>query len=261
MGLMSLGLVGKVAAAVALLLIVGTAGSITYFNHTRPQALGLAPATARTPAPSPLPGDPLDEVCRRPSVPGNGSTAGVSGLWVVQPHSVVGYRAHEKFADVTSPHEAVARTERTSGWLLVAGSDSSLQVMTGCIAVDVRTLHSIDVLPGFDTSDRDENAIDFLGARSHPYVVFQPYPAPLRLNASSDAVQKVTLAGDLEIGGVTKPATFKLDARLKDGQVTAAGATTVNVHDYGIQVPEEAGGFVRVNPDILLEASLILLKP
>jgi hypothetical protein len=26
-------------------------------------------------------------------------------------------------------------------------------------------------------------------------------------------------------------------------------------------VPREAGGFVRVNPDIILEVSLILLKP
>src|SRR5256885_1782414 len=128
---MSLGLVWKVAAGAALLLILGTAATITYFNHTRPPALGLASATARTPAPPPVPGDLLD----------------------------------------------------------------------------------------------------------------------------------VSLAGDLDIGSVARPATFKLDVRLKDGQVTAAGQTTVSVHDYGIEVPEEAGGFVRVNPDIILEVSLILLKP
>ena len=258
---MSLGLVWKVAAGAALLLILGTAATITYFNHTRPPALGLASATARTPAPPPVPGDPLDEVCRRPSVPGNAASTGISGLWVIQPHSAAGYRAHEKFAEVTSPHDAVARTERMSGWLLVGGSDSAPLMVTGCIAVDVRTLHSIDVLPGFDTGDRDKSAQDFLGARSHPYVVFQPYPVALRLNASSDDVQHVSLAGDLDIGSAARPATFKLDVRLKDGQVTAAGQTTVSVHDYGIEVPEEAGGFVHVNPDIILEVSLILLKP
>lgn len=261
MGLMSFGLVWKLVAGAALLLILGTVSGITYFNHTRPQALGLPSATARTPAPSLLPGDPLDEVCRRPSVPGNAISTGVSGLWVIQPHSVVGYRAHEKFAEVTSPHDAVARTERMSGWLLVGGSDSAPQVMTGCMAVDVRTLHSIDELPGFDTSDRDKTARDFLNARSHPYVVFQPYPAAFKLNASSDAVQHLTMAGDLDIGGIVKSASFKLDVRLKDGQVTAAGQTTVHVGDYGIEVPQEAGGFVRVNPDIVLEVSLILLKP
>src|SRR5207302_11258351 len=102
---------------------------------------------------------------------------------------------------------------------------------------------------------------DFLRARSQPYVVFQAYPAALKVNAASDAVHHVTLAGDLEIGGIAKSTTFRLDARLKDGQVTAAGQTTVHASDYGIQVPQEAGGFVRVNPDIVLEVSLILLKP
>src|SRR5256885_10286316 len=258
---MSLGLVWKVAAGAALLWILGTAATITYFNHTRPPALGLASATARTPAPPPVPGDLLDEVCRRPSVPGNAASTGISGLWVIQPHSAAGYRAHEKFAEVTSPHDAVARTERMSGWLLAGGSDSAPLMVTGCIAVDVRTLHSIDELPGFNTSDRDDIARDFLSARTHPYVVFQPYPAALSLSVSSDAVQHLTLGGDLEIGGIARPASFKLDVRLKNGQVSAAGQTTVHVGDYGIDVPQEVGGFVRVNPDIVLEVSLILLKP
>ena len=258
---MSFGLVWKIVAGAALLAILCTAAAITYFNHTRPQALGLQAATARTPAPSPLPGDPLDEACRRPAVPGNAASTGIGGLWVIQPHSVVGYRAHEKFAEVTSPHDAVARTERLSGWLLVGGSDSAPAMVTGCVAIDVRTLHSIDELPGFNTSDRDDIARDFLSARSHPYVVFQPYPAALRLSVSSDSVQHLTLGGDLEIGGIARPASFKLDVRLKDGQVSAAGQTTVHVDDYGIEVPRVVGGFVRVNPDIVLEVSLVLLKP
>ena len=83
----------------------------------------------------------------------------------------------------------------------------------------------------------------------------------LTLNVLSDAVQRLTLAGDLEIGGIAKSASFKLDVRLKDGQVSAAGQTTVHAGDYGIEVPQEVGGFVRVNPDIVLEVSLILLKP
>ena len=136
--------------------------------------------------------EPLAEVCRRPAVPGNAGSTGVGGLWVIQPHSVVGYRAHEKFAEVTSPHDAVARTERLGGWLLVGGSDSAPAVVTGCIAIDVRTLQSIDELPGFNTSDRDDIARDFLSARSHPYVVFQPYPVALTLNVLSDAVQRLT---------------------------------------------------------------------
>src|SRR2546422_940928 len=213
----------KVVAGAAILAILGTAAAITYFNHTRPEALGLQSATARTPAPSPSPGDPLAEVCRRPAVPGNAGSTGVGGLWVIQPHSVVGYRAHEKFAEVTSPHDAVARTERLGGWLFVGGSDSAPAVVTGCIAIDVRTLQSIDELPGFNTSDRDDIARDFLSARSHPYVVFQPYPVALMLNVLSDAVQHLTLAGDLEIGGVAKTASLQLHVRTQGGQGGGAG--------------------------------------
>jgi hypothetical protein len=35
----------------------------------------------------------------------------------------------------------------------------------------------------------------------------------------------------------------------------------VNAQQFGVEVPTEAGGFVRVNPQIILEVSLVLLKP
>ena len=58
---------------------------------------------------------------------------------------------------------------------------------------------------------------------------------------------------------MTKPARFALDVRLQNSQLTAAGSTTVPVGDFGVQVPEEVGGFVQVDPHITLEVSLILL--
>lgn len=245
-------------AAAALLAIAGGVGTITYINHTRPQALGLASPTPRSPAPSPSPEDPLVAACPRPPAP-QASTS-VAGLWLVQPGSVAGYRAHEKFAEITSPHEAVARTDHLSGWLLIGGGDSTPAIESGCVAVDVRTLVSVDALPGFDVRDRDKIARDFLSAYSHPFVLFKPYPTALKLSASAASVQRVALAGDLEIMGVTFPASFRLDVRLKSGTVTAAGQTVVSAPKYGVEVPREAGGFVRVNPDIILEVSLILLK-
>jgi hypothetical protein len=106
----------------------------------------------------------------------------VTGLWLLQPGSIAGYRAHEKFAEITSPHDAVARTDHLSGWLLIGGSDSAPAIEGGCVAVDVRTLASVDVLPGFNVSDRDQNARDFLSATSHPFVVFKPYATALKLS-------------------------------------------------------------------------------
>jgi len=250
---------GKVGAAIAVVAVVGAVGGLTLIIHGRPQPLGLAQTAPKSPAPSPSPDDPLALACRRPAVPGN-STPGIDGLWTTQPGSVVGYRAHEKFAELTSPHEAVARTERLNGWILVATSAGSIQLLTGCIAVDVRTLHSIDELPGFNTTDRDRSANEMLGAYSHPFVIFQPYPVSLALDPNSAAVQHVRLAGDLQIRDVAKQSTFSLDVRLKDNQLSAAGNTTVQVGDFGVEVPQEAGGFVRVDPQITLEVSLVLLK-
>ena len=248
---MSFGLAAKVLAGLVLLAVAGTVGTITYFNHTRPAALGLASVTPRATAVA-TPSDPLSLICRRP--------AGASGLWVIQAGSVAGYRAREQFAELTSPHEAVARTDEVRGWLLVVETNGSLQIETGCVAVDIRTLRSIDELPGFNTSDRDEISRNFLSAAEHPYVIYQPYPAALRLSATSNAVQRVTLDGDLEISGVTRPSRFTLDVRVNSGQVAAAGSTIVQVGDYGIEVPQEAGGFVRVDPRITLEVALVLMR-
>ena len=244
---MTFGVLGKALAGLGLVAVAAGVGAVTYFNHTRPATLGLASVSPRVNAVA-SPSDALSLVCRRP--------AGAKVLWVLQPGSIAGYRAHEQFAELTSPHEAVARTDQVSGWLL--GTEAAIE--TGCVAVDVRTLRSVDELPGFNTSDRDKSARDFLSAYSHPYVVFQPYPVALRLSATSSAVQHATLDGDLEISGVTRRARFTLEVRVTADQVTAAGSATVKVGDFGVEVPQEAGGFVRVDPNITLEVSFLLVR-
>ena len=253
--------VWKAAAAVAVLGVMCAIGAITYINHSRPQALGLASVTPRTPAPSPSPEDPLVAACPKPAPSHPAAGSNFTGLWIVQPGSVAGYRAHEKFFELTSPHDAVARTDQLAGWLAIGGSDATPVLLAGCVAVDVRTLVSVDQLPGFDVRDRDKIARDFLGAHQHPFAVFQPHAVDLPLRGSTASVQHVALAGDLVIGGVSRPATFKLDVRVRAGTVAVAGQTTVDAQTFGVQVPTEADGFVRVNPNIILEISLVLLKP
>jgi len=251
----------RIGAVFALVGIVGVAGAVLLFLHNQVQPLGLAPAGLQSPTASPSADDPLTLTCRQPAVPGNSSSGGVAGLWVIQPGSVAGYRAHEQFEQLTSPHVAVARTSHLAGWILVVGTAGTLMVQTGCIAVDVRTLRSVDSLPGFNTADRDETARGMLNTDSHPFVVFQPYPASLALDVGSTAAQKVQVKGDLEVSGVTRPETFSLDVRLQEGQLTVAGATTIQVLDFGVEVPQGAGGFVSVDPHISLEVSLILIRP
>ncbi|HSS61351.1 MAG TPA: YceI family protein [Candidatus Limnocylindrales bacterium] len=249
----------KVGAGIGLVALLGAGVAAFVLLHGRVQPLGLAPSISASPRASPLPDDPLALACRRPAVHGN-ATQGVAGLWAIEPGSVAGYRAHEVFAELASPHEAVARTERISGWVLVTSGDS-IQVQAGCIAVDVRTLHSVDEIPGFDTTDRDRSAGEMLGVFAHPFVIFEPYPATMALEAGSTAVQHVRLTGDLEVNGVTRPASFSLDVRLQRDQLAAAGSTVVQAGDFDVQVPQEAGGFVQVDPRITLEVSLVLGRP
>jgi hypothetical protein len=251
----------KVAVAVAVVIVLGVAAAVTLIYHGRPQPLSLATTHPRTPAPASILNDPLTAVCRRPAVPAGGAAGDLSGLWLTQPGSVVGYRAHEKFEQLPSPHEAVARTERVSGWLLVAADGGSLRIETGCVAVEIGTLVSVDELPGFNTADRDKSARDFLNAYEHPHAVFQPYGQPIAADLSSGAAGHARVVGDLEVNGVRKAATFALDVQLKDRQLAAAGNTTIAVGDFGVEVPQGVAGFVSVDPHITLEVSLILSRP
>ena len=251
----------KVAAAAAIVFVLMIAVAVTFVYQSRPQPLSLAGTHPRSPAPTSDAGDALAAVCRRPAVPAAGATAGLSGLWLIQAGSVVGYRAREKFEQLPSPHEAVARTEQVSGWLLVASDGGSTRIETGCVGVEVATLVSVDELPGFNTADRDKSARDFLRTHEHPYAVFAPYPQPISADLSSGAAAHARVLGDLEINGVRKVATFGLDVQLKDRQIAVAGNTTVAVENFGVDVPQDAAGFVSVDPHITLEVSLILSRP
>jgi hypothetical protein len=192
-------------------------------------------------------------------IPAGAAISDVAGLWVIQPGSLAGYRAHEKFAGLPSPHEAVARTDRVNGWLLVAGDASTAQIVTGCVAVELDSFRSVDRLPGFNTSDRDEITRNLLNVEAHPYGVFQPYPASLSPEIALGSPVRVQVLGALELNGMSLQATFPLDVRFAAGQVAAAGRATVNAPAYGIEVPQ-AAEFVVVDPQITLEISLVLLK-
>ena len=241
---------------------MGVAGvsAYTLILATRPQPLGLATPVPRTPARTPTQADPLDAVCKQPATPSSAAGGDLSGLWVVQPGSEVGYRAHEKFVELPSPNIAVARTSRVSGWLVVVDDGTAIRIETGCVAVQLATLHSIDTLPGFHTADRDDNVRDFLHTAVHPYAVFRVSPVALTTGRPGSAPVQVRISGALELNGVSRPATFNLQARLEADQVAAAGSTTVRVGDFGVEVPQGPSGFVSVDPRITLEISLVLLK-
>src|SRR5581483_5944457 len=205
------------------------------------------------------PDDPLIAACRRPASEPSSSTD-MAGQWVVEPGSMVRYRAHEKFASLPAPGEAVARTDRVAGWLLVSGQGTSYRVVSGCIAVDVRTLRSIDELPGFDTRDRDENVRGFLRTGSNPFATFKPHSTPVTADPGTSAAVTLNVTGDFEVAGITRPATFALTIQRQSDRLGVAGKATIDTDDYAIELPKTPGEFVAVDPHLVIEVSLLLAK-
>ena len=143
---------------------------------------------------------------------------------------------------------------------MVTAGGGVVSLGSGCVAVELATLRSIDKLPGFNTADRDDNVRDFLHTRDHPFAVFRVSGAPIGSAPIGGTPVHVRVTGLLELNGKIQPAAFNLVVRLDGDQAAAAGNTIVGVHDYGIEVPQGASGFVSVDPRITLEVSLILLK-
>ncbi len=111
--------------------------------------LGDHPPTAGQPSPTP-PSSELADAC------GEGSFARTAVEWAIQPGSQAGFRAHENFLQWQFPHEAVARSNAVAGFLL--GSADRRNLRSACVAVDLRSLKSVDKLPPPlpPASDRDQ---------------------------------------------------------------------------------------------------------
>jgi hypothetical protein len=253
----------RVAGAASALGVLVAGAGYWWLLSSRPASLELAPATSPKAQPSVAIADPLSQTCRPPAVDPHRPVSNTAGLWVIQPGSLVGYRAHEKFVELPAPNEAVARTERVSGWLLIGiGQDGSTpQLETACVAVQLDSLRSVDQLPGLNTADRDDVVRHFLDVAEHPFAIFQPYAISFSIPSQNETLH-LKLPGELEIAGSHHPVQFALDVRNNGGQVAVAGSAAVDVGgDFGIQAPQGADGFVQVDPVITLEVSLILTRP
>jgi len=148
----------------ALALAAAVAGTVLIAGSRTPARLGIPTARAggaapASPAPGPT-GDPLAGACGSP--PSAATGHGIGGTWIVGPGSQAGFRAHEKFAEIATPHEAVARTDRLASWITMREDDSAIEVTGACIAVELASLRSEDTVPGLNTLDRDGAVRDLL---------------------------------------------------------------------------------------------------
>jgi hypothetical protein len=126
----------------------------------------------------------------------------------------------------------------------------------GCIAVDGRTLSSVDELPAPlpPANRRDGHYGEMLQLFSHPYVVFRTSDYRLPANTLSGQAFDLSLPGRLEMRGNAHPVVAGARARVSGTEAEVAGSLVAHVPDWGVEVP----GDPVVSPDVTLEFLLRL---
>ena len=160
---------------------------------------------------------------------GAGPLADLAGTWTLseQGESFVGYRIGEELAQIGTT-TAVGRTSEIVANLQFDGS----AITSVEITADLRTLQS-------DQSFRD-GALRSRGLESDtfPWGIFT-LTEPIAIDAlpSGDAPLSVTVAGTLEVHGVSNDVEIALEGRYVDGFVVVVGSTDFVLADYEIEKP------------------------
>lgn len=153
----------------------------------------------------------------------------LAGSWTLSERGVsfVGYRIGEELANIGTT-TAVGRTSDIEATLEFDGS----AITTVVITADLRTLES-------DQSFRD-GALRTRGIESdtYPFATFT-LTEPIAIDAlpSGESPLSVTVAGTLELHGVTNAVEIALQGQYVGGLVVVAGSTEIALADYDIEKP------------------------
>jgi hypothetical protein len=155
-------------------------------------------------------------------------------VWLIQPGSQAGYRAHELFVDI-GLHEAVARTDRVQGYATIDSGSGSAVVTTVCVAVEPLTMVSVDELPPPlpPATRRDGHYENLFDTRNHPYVVFRAKQFTLPASALDRTKASVRVLGTLSMRGQDREVTAALSGVLSGQVGSVAGSMVVNASEWG----------------------------
>jgi polyisoprenoid-binding protein YceI len=221
--------------AVALLVVLGVAGTLLLGSHHAP-----APLALNSPAPA------------------AGAPNSLAGKWTVAGGSEAGYRVREQFVNQPAPTEAVARTTKVSGGLQVQSAGGAALKASGLhITVDLAALQSQDKYATFQAYQRDFFIRTiYLETGQYPNADFKA-DAVTMADGIGSAPVSVTLTGTLAVHGVTKPVTTQLQVQLNGAQLEAAGSMTVDMRDFNVMPPDIS--FTKAEPAVVIEYHLLLV--
>lgn len=178
------------------------------------------------------------------------ATSGVDGTWNIQTGTQVGYRVKEDFIGGLQNADAVGRTSKVTGALTIQGTDAT----AAQFVADLTSVQS-------DESRRDSQFQGRIMQTSQfPNATFE-LTSPISFGTiptSSSQVVKATATGDLTLRGVTKSATFEIEAIFDGTTIQVKGQIPVRFSDYNIPSPSNA--IVSVRDNGVMEFLLVLAR-
>lgn len=170
-------------------------------------------------------------------------------------NSSAAYEAHFLVAGQSVPGTVTGETGDVSGEFLLT-PDTSPAVMSMKILIDLRTLDS-------GSTERDDHVRnDTLETSKYPFATFTVSEAQILPGGYSEG-RMVTfhLNGNLTLHGVTRPATFVMQAKLQGDTATGSGTTLVHLQDYHMKTPiTTALVTITVSKDITLTINFTAQK-
>jgi polyisoprenoid-binding protein YceI len=184
--------------------------------------------------------------------------SGLAGTWRVTTGSEAGYRAREQFINQPAPTEAVARTSKVSGSLVIQDTGSSLKITGVHFTVDLSTLQSQDSYATYKVYQRDFFVKTiYLHSDVTPNAEFVGDPVSVPPGIGSGPVT-LTASGKLTVHGVTKSEMTKVQAQLNGSEIELVGSMSVDMRDFGIEVPDIS--FTKAEPMVTIEYHLMLAR-
>lgn len=147
--------------------------------------------------------------------------------------NVARYRVREQLARLEFPNDAVGVTHAITGTIVL--NDGRVVRAASRFEIDLTTLES-------DNARRD-NFIrrNTLATDRYPTAVFVPTDVHgLASAVPADGDFALQLVGELTIHGVTRPTTWDVHARARNGVYTGTAVTEFAFGDFGMSIPRVA---------------------
>ena len=155
----------------------------------------------------------------------------------------------EVLAGGIGQNTAVGRTADVAGSIEISGGN----LAAATVVVTMATLRT-------DDSHRDSHARGVLDPDEFPHAIFalvEPLDLPAGM-ADGEAFSGLA-QGALTIRGVTRSATFDLQAQVVGGTIVAVGSSEVVFSDYGVDTPTSIS-VISVEDHGIMEFQLIFTR-